>query len=146
MADNNTTQTAVVTDPNKTPEQYIAEAEKVYIVPKLVRDKFGDLVKLIFETESMNAEEREYWMQILPIMTEEQIVKFRNILVNEKVQLSKLDSEYQNEMGKINSKHVSELSEAEMKLRLKNIKEQEVAEEKSEKSEEENLLNKLQDL
>ena len=43
-------------DPNKSNEQYIAEVEKSYIVPSLVRNKFPDLVKLIYETESMNHE------------------------------------------------------------------------------------------
>jgi len=136
----------VVADKNKTPAQYITEAEQFYIVPQLVRDKFSDLVKLIYETESMNEEEREYWLKIMPIMTEEQIVKFRNILVNEKEQLAKLDKEYENEINKIDKKHLAEFDEAKMKEKLKNIKEEEAKHNASETAEEEAVLNKLQNL
>ena len=96
--------TAIVVDKNKSAEQYMKEAEGLYIIPLLVRETFPDLIKLIYETESMNTEEREYWLQIMPIMTEEQIKKFRDILVNEKQQLDKLDQEYEQEMSKINMK------------------------------------------
>ena len=84
----------IVVDKNKTAEQYLIEAESFYIVPKLIREKFPDLIKLIFETESMNTEEREYWLQIMPIMSEDQITKFQGILLNEKNQLAKLDQEF----------------------------------------------------
>src|SRR3989338_9760993 len=133
----------VIVDKNKSKETYIKEAESKYIIPALVRDKFPDLVKLIYETESMNTEEREYWMQILPIMSEEQIVKFREILVNEKQQLAKLDKEYENEVARINSAKPAEIDEVKMKGKLQEIKKAEAGSEAAEKSEEEELLKKL---
>jgi len=135
----------VVIDKNKTPEQYITEAEQSYIIPQLVREKFPDLVKLIHETESMNEEEREYWLKIMPIMTEEQIVKFRNILVNEKEQLSKLDKEYEGQMNKMNQK-APEFDEEKMKEKLKNLKYEENKSNADETAKEEEVLNKLQNL
>lgn len=136
----------IVIDKNKTQEQYISEAEAKYIVPALVREKFPDLIKLIYETESMNEEEREYWLQIMPIMSEEQIVKFRDILVNERDQLAKLDKEYANEMNKINKAPVQELDEAKRKEESTKIKEAEKADQAKEKSEEDVLLQKLNNL
>lgn len=133
----------VVIDKSKTPGQYIKEAEAKYIVPALVREKFPDLIKLIYETESMNEEEREYWLQIMPIMSEEQIVKFRDILVNERDQLAKLDKEYSSEMNKINKAPVPELNETKRKEEIGKIKEAEKADQEKEKSEEEVLLQKL---
>lgn len=133
----------VVIDKNKSPEQYIKEASAKYIVPALVREKFPDLIKLIYETESMNEEEREYWLQIMPIMSEEQIVKFRDILVNEKEQLSKLDKEYDQEMQRIKKAPAPELNETERKEQLAQIKTDETANEQKEKGEEESLLQKL---
>lgn len=135
---------AVTIDKNRSAEQYIKEVEAYYIIPTLVREKFPDLIKLIYETESMNEEEREYWLQILPIMSEEQIVKFRGILVNEKEQLMRLDSEYQKEMGKINSKANTQLSEEEIKKKLSLIKQSEKSAEDQEKAAESDLLKKLQ--
>lgn len=136
----------IVIDKSKTPEQYIKEAEAKYIVPALVREKFPDLIKLIYETESMNEEEREYWLQIMPIMSEEQIVKFRDILVNERDQLSKLDKEYANEMNKISKAPVPEMDEVKRKEEIFKIKEAEKANEEKEKSEEDVLLQKLNNL
>lgn len=133
----------IVVDKNKTPEQYNKEAEQKYIIPRLVREKFPDLIKLIYETESMNQEEREYWMQIMPIMTEEQIKKFRDILINEKEQLSKLDKEYEQEMSRINSKKVPEIDEAKLKQKLQEIKDKEKADEQTDKAKEEELLKQL---
>lgn len=137
------TKGGVVVDKTKTAEQYMTEAESTYIVPQLVREKFPDLVKLIYETESMNQEEREYWLQIMPIMTEDQIVKFREILVNERDQLQKLDQEYEQEVGKINQKHTRQIDEAQMKERMDKIKAEEKSSESEEATREQELLNQL---
>ena len=141
-----TTSDGIVVDKNKSTEQYIKDAEAKYIIPKIVREKFPDLVKLIYETESMNQEEREYWMQIMPIMTEDQIVKFREILVNEKDQLQKLDQEYESEMTKITKAPVKEIDEAAMKEKIAKIKQEESSKESEEQAKEEDLLNQLDDL
>jgi len=133
-------------DPNMSNEDYIKEAEKYYIVPKLVRDVFPDLIKLIFETESMDADEREYWLQILPIMTEDQIKKFRDILVNEKEQLTKLDKEYDSEMSTLEDKHKKALNEEEIKRNREELKAKETANETAEAQTEEDLLKQLNNL
>ncbi len=137
---------AVVVDPNKSAEQYIKDIEGKYIVPSLVRNKFADLVKLIYETESMNQEEREYWLQIMPIMSEDQIVKFREILVNEKEQLARLDKEYQSEMSKINRSSPPPIDEAKVKAKMEKIKKAEAEAEVKDEEAEENLLDQLENL
>lgn len=136
----------VKVDPKKTNVQYIAEAEKHYIIPKLVRETFPDLIKLIFETESMDEEEREYWLQILPIMTEEQIVKFREILVNEKDQLVKLDQEYQQDISDLDSKQKTKFNEEEMRQNREELKGKEAKQEADEEQAEADLLKQLEDL
>ncbi|MFA7685749.1 MAG: hypothetical protein WCX95_03030 [Candidatus Gracilibacteria bacterium] len=136
----------VVVDKNKPADQYIKEVEAKYIIPNLIREKFPDLVKLIYETESMNAEEREYWMQIMPIMTEDQITKFREILVNEKTELAKLDQDYQSEMAKLNKNKPQEIDEQALKSKITEIKKAEATEEKTEKQDEDNLLSQLDNL
>jgi hypothetical protein len=137
---------AILVDKLKSPEQYIKEAESKYIVPKIIREKFSDLVKLIFETESMDQEEREYWLQIMPIMSEEQIVKFRDILVNEKKQLEQLDSKYESEMSTLNNKYVAEIDEAEMRKKMESLKQAEQVGEAGEMSEEAALLEELKNI
>ncbi len=122
---------------------YTAASGKTYSVPEMVRTKFPDLVQLIKETESMNDEEREYWFQIMPIMTEEQIKKFRDILVNEKDQLSKLDKEYEEELNKLNEKHMIEWKEFETKEKRKALNQAEQKSKAEEQATEEDLLKRL---
>lgn len=57
-------------------------------------DTYTDLIELINGSESMNDEERQYWIQILPIMTPPQVQNLREILQNEKKQLADIDRKY----------------------------------------------------
>jgi hypothetical protein len=123
-------------------QSFVAPPDK-YTVPAMVKEKFPDLVQLIKETESMNDEERDYWFQILPIMTEEQIRKFRDILLNEKNQLQKLDKEYEQELNKLNEKHMLEWKEFEMREKRKAIQTAEKRSQEEEKAAEEELLRRL---
>ena len=69
-------------------------------VPEETRKKFPDLVPLILSSESMNDEERQYWMNILPIMTPEQLLNLTDILQNEKKQLAEIDKKYAGSLSK----------------------------------------------
>lgn len=115
-------------------------------IPNIVKQKYPDLIPLILETESMDDEEREYWFQILPIMTNEQVGKFREILISEKEQLAKLDDEYEKELNKINEKHLLEWQEFETKQKREELEKKEKVEEKEEVGVEEELLKKLEEL
>lgn len=126
-------------------EQGVAPPEK-YSVPKLVQEKFPDLINLIKTTESMDEDERDYWFQILPIMTEDQIAKFRGILVTEKQQLQKLDQEYENELSRLNEKHMIEWKEFESKEKRKELAVKEKTSEQEEREKEEELLKRLQNI
>ncbi len=64
------------------------------VVPDDVRAKFGGLVDLIVASESMNDDERKYWIEILPVMTPEQLAKLQDILSREKEQLAAIDAKY----------------------------------------------------
>lgn len=109
----------------------------------MVREKFPDLIDLINNTESMSIEERDYWFQILPIMTEDQIGKFRQILLSEKDQLSALDKEYEDELTRLNEKHMIEWKEFESKEKKKSLTLAEQKSQEEEKAEEEELLKRL---
>lgn len=113
-------------------------------IPETVRAQYPDLIPLILETESMNDDERQYWFQILPIMTEEQVTKLKEILLNEKKQLADLDRQYETDMKKINTKHVSQWKAFEAAEKRKQLKSAETAAEHGEKTTEEELLQKLQ--
>jgi hypothetical protein len=68
-------------------------------IPDDVRAKFPELIVMIQESKSMNQEERQYWVDVLPIMTEEQIDNLRSILVNEKKQIEEVNTKYAERTG-----------------------------------------------
>lgn len=115
-------------------------------IPEVVSQKYPQLIQLILETESMNDEEREYWFQILPIMTEDQITKFRAILENEKEQLARLDAEYQTEISKLNDQHISEWKQFENEEERRKRQESENKEQAADEQAADELLQNLDDL
>jgi hypothetical protein len=122
-----------------------AKPEK-FTIPKQIKEQYADLVELIKVTESMDDQERQYWFQIMPIMSTEQIEKFRTILLTEKQQLADLDKEYEDELNRLNEKHLLEWKEFEAKEKSRVIKEAEAKSDDQEKQEEAALLAKLSDV
>ena len=86
----------------------------------------------------MNAEERQYWINILPVMTPEQIENLRQILQNEKDQLAAIDAKYNKEMEKAPSgRSVEEVGRARHeKEAARSAKEQGQKDEEKKKEEE----------
>ncbi len=63
------------------------------------------LEPLVKETESMDEAEKQYWQDILPSLTDEQVKKLAAILFTEKVGLTAVDKEYQQAVKDLNKKH-----------------------------------------
>ena len=63
-------------------------------IPADIAQKFGDLIELIKASRSMDDSERQYWIDVLPIMSEDQIQNLRDILDNEKKQLAEAETAY----------------------------------------------------
>lgn len=63
-------------------------------IPADIAKKFANLVKLIKSSRSMDDGERQYWIDVLPIMSEDQIQNLRDILDNEKEQLAEAEAAY----------------------------------------------------
>lgn len=71
------------------------------IVPPAVREKYPALIDLILKSESMNDGERQYWVDILPVMTPDQVEQLRTILQNERDQLAAIDAKYAQEIAAV---------------------------------------------
>jgi len=84
------------------------QGSSAVVISEEVKSKFPELTAQIIASESMDDEEREYWIQILPIMTDEQVQKLRDILSREQAELAKIDEEYAEKAESLNSKHVNE--------------------------------------
>jgi vacuolar-type H+-ATPase subunit I/STV1 len=97
---------------------------------------------MILATESMDDDERQYWFDIMPSMTEEQIDRLYNILDTERKKLAELELKYQEEIKQLNEKHLIEWQEFQMKNSKKKIAQAEAAE----KDDADDVLAMLDDL
>ena len=111
-----------------------ADTAQGLTIPDEVKEKHPELIELIIGSESMNNEERQYWINILPIMTPDQVENLRGILVNEKKQLAAIDKKYSKEIEQMGEAHLIKKTDEERRKRREN---RSSAEQKSEESEEE---------
>ena len=109
-----------------------------------LKQKFPELIDLILASESMNDEERQYWVNILPVMTPEQIQNLKDILTNEKQQLAAIDRKYAKEIERIGESQLLQKVDEERRTR----REQRSQTEQSARAEEEahaaDILGKIQ--
>ncbi len=98
---------------------------KTFNVSDEMLAQYKELIDLILQTESMDDDERQYWFDIMPSMTDKQVDRLFNILDTEKKKLEKLETKYQNEIKNLNEKHLIEWQEFQMKDSKKKIKEEE---------------------
>ena len=122
-----------------------ADMEKFGIPEELAKTKPA-LVDLILKTESMQDEERKYWFQLLPVMTDEQVTKLQGILQNERDQLTALDAKYEDEIKNLNEKHMQEWQEHEVREKRQKREALEHEAEAAEKAAEANVLGEIDKL
>ena len=94
-----------------------AVADQQFTIPAAVQEKYPELVSMLQASESIDAEEKQYWFTALETMEDAQVESLRGILMDEKEQLEQIDQEYE-------QKAEEAFDEAEVK-----VKEQEYLEE-----------------
>ena len=113
------------------------------VVPPDIQSRFPDLVELILHSESMNDEERQYWLNILPIMTPEQLQNLRDILDNEKKQLASIDAKYSTQIDQASSAEAVKQTDEERRKRREERQTQETAHREEEEKAAEALLQQV---
>ncbi|MDD5469479.1 MAG: hypothetical protein PHO92_01625 [Candidatus Peribacteraceae bacterium] len=127
-----------------TSDQKAAAGAKALAIPDEIRQKHPELIALILGSESMNDEERQYWINILPVMTPEQIGNLKDILINEKTQLEAIDKKYAADIEQIGQQQLlSKTSEERHKRRLER-EQQEQQHQAEESRKEEEILRKIE--
>ncbi len=135
-----------MSDDAKTPPAGSGSSSSVF-VPLTLRQQFPDVIEMILQSESMNDEERQYWIDILPIMNAEQMEQLQTILKQEREQLAAIDAKFGKEIvdGAKPEKSVEEITESrKQRIQERSNKEQEA--ETVEATAEEEILKKVQDL
>ena len=115
------------------------------VVPEDILAKFPELVELVKGSESMNNEERQYWINIMPIMTPEQLTNLRDILLNEKRQLAAIDQKYAKEIEQIGHTQLIQKTHQERKRRRTKLHEAEEESSMQENALEEDILRRIEE-
>ena len=123
----------------------MATIENKFKISDEIQAKYPELIKLILKTESMEDDERQYWFDIMPSMTDEQIDRLFNILDTERKKLAALEEKYKKEIKQLNEKHLIEWQEFQLKDSKSKIKAAE-AKDKKEETEADDILAMLDDL
>ncbi len=113
-------------------------------IPQEIREKFAAILALILGSESMNDEERQYWIDILPIMNQEQMTQLQTILQNEKDQLAAIDAKYSQEISKLGKDESIVQMENTRRDKQKQRSAQEASARASEETSAEELLKQLE--
>ena len=112
-------------------------------IPDDGRKSHPELVEMILGSESMNNEERQYWINIIPIMTPDQIENLQGILINEKKQLAAIDRKYSKEIEQIGEVQLLKKVEEERRNRRNKRQEKEHEAEVKEDEKTDDLLKQI---
>lgn len=99
----------------------IQKDDTTFQITDELQAKYPELVTLIIATESMDNDERQYWFDIMPSMTDAQIDRLYDILETERKKLSELEVKYQKEIKTLNEKHLIEWQEMQVKEGKKKV-------------------------
>lgn len=99
----------------------ITQGETSFQITEELQAKYPELIKLILATESMDDDERQYWFDIMPSMTDAQIDRLYDILETERKKLQELEVKYQKEIKALNEKHLIEWQEMQSKEAKKKV-------------------------
>jgi hypothetical protein len=114
-------------------------------IPPELQKQFPELIDLILKSESMDDEERQYWINILSVMTPEQRENLRGILQSECDQLAAIDAKYQKEVCKLTSEEaIARMGQKRKESRSKREK-TEMSAATEEAKVEEDILRKIQE-
>ncbi len=122
----------------------MADASTIVVSDEL-KQKFGPLIELILGSQSMNDEERQYWINTLSVMKPEQVQSLTEILTREKEQLIAIDKKYANVLSKAEEKRAVEEIGKERQEKQSQRKASEEEAEKTEQQTEEEILKKIQE-
>lgn len=122
----------------------IVHNEFTFMVLDEIQVKYPELIELILGSVSIDNNEKQYWFDILPSMTNEQIDRLFNIFMTERQQMEELELRYQEEVKNINEKHMIQWQS----LQSQKAKEQIAQEEQndSSKKDADDALNMLRGL
>ena len=123
--------------------RYWSEARK-YDIPEEFLKADTELVELILSSKAIDSQqEKQNWFNLLPIMTDAQLEKLRNILKKEKQKLKEIEEKYTSKKNEIKKKYLLKWQQLGYISPASKFKEEEEHEKQKDEVEAEQLLESL---
>lgn len=124
----------------------VADQKTRLNIPLDVQEQFPELIQKIVKSESMNHEERQYWIDVLPIMTDDQITNLKSILDNEKKEIEKADQRLKEDFEAESKRVIIKFDALKYKEKQQMRMEAEHRFETEEKEHEKNILEEIESM
>ena len=125
------------------PEELVSYAMN-FDIPEEFLETDSDLVNLVLKSKALESDEdKQNWLNLLPLMTEEQIYKLKEILIKEKDKLEEIEEKYTEKKRDIRQKYLLRWQKLWYVEKVKELKEKEEKMKSKEDQEAEDLLNSL---
>lgn len=125
------------------PEDLLSYARN-FDIPEEFLETDSDLIVLILKSKALETDEdKQNWLNLLPVMIEEQIYKLKDILIKEKEKLDEIDKKYSEKKRNIRQKYLLRWQKLGYVEKVKELKEKENQIKSKEDQEAEDLLNSL---
>ncbi len=113
-------------------------------IPEEFLESDSELINLILSSKALETDEdRQNWLNLLPLMNEEQVYKLKEILVKEKNKLDEIEQKYSDKKRQIRQKYLLRWQKLWYVEKIKEIKEKEESAHSKEEEEAEKLLDEL---
>lgn len=125
------------------PENLVEYASS-FDIPEDFLEADPELINLILRSKALETDEdKQNWFNLLPLMTEEQILKLKDILLKEKQKLDEIEEKYEKKKKEIRQKYLLRWQKLWYIDKIKEIQEKEQAQKSQEEEEAEKLLDML---
>ncbi|UFX82542.1 hypothetical protein [Candidatus Absconditicoccus praedator] len=107
-------------------------------------ESMPNIIELILRSKSIDKkEEKQNWIDLLSVMTEEQISKLEDILTREREKLQEIEKKYEQKKMDIKKKYLAKWQQMGYVKKVAQIHEQEKQEKTKDDEEAEELLSKI---
>ncbi len=125
------------------PEDLLSYASN-FDLPEEFLETDSDLITLVLKSKALESDEdKQNWLNLLPVMTEEQIYKLKEILIKEKEKLNEIEEKYTEKKRNIRQKYLLRWQKLGYVEKVKELKEKEEQIKSKEDQEAEDLLDSL---
>jgi len=124
--------------------QDLWDIAKNYTISDNFLETMSDIIVLVLNSKSLDSQqEKQSWFDLLPLMTQDQIDKLRDILTREKQKLEEIEKKYEQKKDDVINNYVQNFDENAYQNRIVKLQQEEAIHEEKEDQEADALLNNL---